>query len=58
MTSNSMKRCVNVLLTFIFALGLFLVVGLENKVSAASVTLKDPVVSGDTTTWDCIWFGS
>lgn len=58
MKSNSMKRCVNVLLTFIFALGLFLVVGLENKVSAASVTLKDPVVSGDTTTWDCIWFGS
>ena len=58
MKSNSMKRCVNVLLTFIFALGLFLVIGLENKVSAASVTLKDPVVSGDTTTWDCIWFGS
>ncbi len=58
MKSNSMRRGVKVLLTFIFALGLFLVIGPESKVNAASVTLKNPLVSGDVSTWDCIWFGS
>lgn len=46
-----------VIFSLLFMCSLFLGFGTGNEVKAA-VTLKNPLVSGNVSTWDCIWFGS
>ena len=46
-----------VIFSLLFMSSLFLGFGTGSEVKAA-VTLRDPMVSGDVTTWDCVWFGS